>query len=682
MGHYSKKVPTLVSNTMSNADELSRWILDWNGIQYADQRHAPGLHVGPSNEAAGVADGIANNPVLVTTDAVVSGKDGVLRYMEARCAPDRRLLPEDPQRREQAEELFAYFWRELWRPVGRYVYAKLLPHRACIAPLMTRGVPWSERLIVTAFYGILAGRIAKGLELDAYRPEEVLDRIERVFDRVEQLLSDGRRYLTGDTLTVADMMFATNAAPLVLPPEFRGSIARLEDLPEELRRTVVELQGRGAGQFALRIYRDHRPPLCDQDGLPKEPGLLAKLRARIAGPWLGRALWAWIYAYAGRMLPVLTIGRTAVVNEYALVTRVLDQDRDFTIAEINADNMASLSVPFFLGMDRSPEHDREFSMTTGVVQPGDLERIRALVRRIAREQIELAREFRRIDVVTSLAEVVMVRVLRDYLGVRGPTEAAMKRWMRVLFWDLFVNPGRDEAVHRAALEAAEQLRLHLEGLIAERRRVLDGRPEAGPDNLLDRMILRRREPGYEWLDDDAVRRNISGLIIGALPTNSKAIVLVLDELLDRPEELLRAKEAAARGDVETVHHFAYEALRFNPHNPVIARFSPAAQLLRDSDGRTHAIKAGSTVLVGLSAAMFDPSHYPDPERFDPGRALGSYLHFGRGYHECFGRHINAIVISEVTAAVLELDDLRRAPGRAGRVIYEGPFPNNFLLTFD
>ncbi len=682
MSEYSKKVPTLVSNTISNADELSRWVLDLNGIPYIDERHAPGLHIKLSNRAAGVTDGISNNPVLVTTDAVVSQKDGVFRYLEARCAPGKRLCPDQPDRRDLTEELFKYFWDELWRPVGRYVYAKMLPHRKYTAPLMRERVPFTEKFIVTFFYGLLARRIASGLELDKYRPEGELEKIKRVFARVEELLGDGRRYLTGATLTIADMMFAVNSAPVILPAEFGGSMAKIHSVPDDLRRQILEFQNTVAGQFAIRIYREHRPPGCDQGQLPEEPGCLARMKDYFAKLFFGRRFRIWLFSLANRRMPVFKFGARVYVNKHDLVTGLLDRDRDFTIREINRDRMAALSVAFFLGMDRSPEHDREHTITRSVVHDGDGAKIRKLLRESAGEQIELARDFKRIDVVSSLAEVVMVRLLRDYFGVDGPDETTMKSWMRILFWDLFLNQDDNQKIHRRALRAGAALKDHLERTIARRKRALQDDSDALADTLLDRMIRKQREPGNEWFDDDTIRRNISGLIIGALPTNSKAVVLVLDELLERPEELRRAAEAATQGDMKAVHQYAYEALRFNPHNPAIARFAEDDQSLEGAGGKTYKIRAKSVVIAGLSPAMFDPETFPRPGQFDCQRDLNSYMHFGYGFHECYGTYINAMAIPEMTAAVLKLKNLKRAPGRAGRGLYEGPFPNNFVLTFD
>jgi len=39
-------------------------------------------------------------------------------------------------------------------------------------------------------------------------------------------------------------------------------------------------------------------------------------------------------------------------------------------------------------------------------------------------------------------------------------------------------------------------------------------------------------------------------------------------------------------------------------------------------------------------------------------------------------------VPELAAAVLRLKNLRRAPGKDGRVAYVGPFPEHFSVEFD
>jgi glutathione S-transferase len=75
---------------------------------------------------------------------------------------------------------------------------------------------------------------------------------------VDARLADGRRYLVGDRFSLSDMAFANALAPLVLPPGYGGPLPSFAEMPPEVQSVVTEMQGHPAGQFALRIYRDHR----------------------------------------------------------------------------------------------------------------------------------------------------------------------------------------------------------------------------------------------------------------------------------------------------------------------------------------------------------------------------------------------------------------------------------------
>jgi cytochrome P450 len=85
--------------------------------------------------------------------------------------------------------------------------------------------------------------------------------------------------------------------------------------------------------------------------------------------------------------------------------------------------------------------------------------------------------------------------------------------------------------------------------------------------------------------------------------------------------------------------------------------------------------------VATLSAMFDPEVFIEPQVFRADREV-EYLHFGYGMHRCFGRAINGVQIPELVATLVRLPNLRRAPGHAGRIAYDGPFPERLVLEFD
>lgn len=366
-----------------------------------------------------------------------------------------------------------------------------------------------------------------------------------------------------------------------------------------------------------------------------------------------------------RKLPVLTFGGTAIVCRHRDVVEVLSKDEAFTIAEINGKRMERVSGPFVLGMDRSPQHDFELQAIRDVFHPGDLETIRRIVRREGEDLLRRAERFGRINVAGSYCRVVATRVVAEYFGVPGPTEATLATWMRWLFRDVFLNAGEDPVVRKGADQSASELRAYLEREIVARK-------GGTADDLLSRLIR------AGTLDDDAVRRNITGIVVGAVDTTTTAASNVILELLDNPLALQCASDAAHSGDFDQLRKCCYEALRFRPQTLALLRYSQRNARL--SSGSK--IRARSNVALLTLSAMFDPEAFPNPDGFDPNRPEGDYLHFGHGLHPCYGRLINGVMIPELVGLLVIKPKLRHPSGQDAEVIFDGPFPERLMVDFE
>src|SRR3954454_25378303 len=381
-----------------------------------------------------------------------------------------------------------------------------------------------------------------------------------------------------------------------------------------------------------------------------------------------------------RFVPVLSIGRVVLVTRHADVVDVLERDEDFTIAEVNAATMDRIDGPFILGLDRSELFTRERAILQGCVHPSDPERIRGFVMATAAELVGAAASRGRIDVVQDLARPAATRLVVSYFGVPGPDEATMMRWMRILFWEAFMNSGGDLSVRRAGVQAAAELHSYVDELIAAERTALDGGRER-PDTMLTRLIRAQADPATR-LSDEGVRRNICGVIVGAVDTTSKATAQLVDQLLRHEGALQKAQLAARDGDMQVVAQYTFEALRFNPLNPVLVRHVARDAVIAEGPRHRRPVTSGQTVYAAVLPAMFDGAVFDDPETFRHDRIPAADLNFGYGMHSCFGRYVNHIQIPDLVAALLRCDGLRRAPGREGRLEYEGPFPDRLLVDVD
>ena len=121
-----------------------------------------------------------------------------------------------------------------------------------------------QRALLAAFRPVLAFAVRRMLGVTPARAAKAWERTRETFDDVDRLLADGRRYLTGETLTFADITFASMAALAVLPPEYPGNrlsgrrMAITDIGNPAWRAEVEELRSRPAGQFVLRLYREER----------------------------------------------------------------------------------------------------------------------------------------------------------------------------------------------------------------------------------------------------------------------------------------------------------------------------------------------------------------------------------------------------------------------------------------
>jgi cytochrome P450 len=370
--------------------------------------------------------------------------------------------------------------------------------------------------------------------------------------------------------------------------------------------------------------------------------------------------------------PIVSLpGGVTIVALNEDVKEVLGDPARFT-ADLYGPKMEAVTGPFILGVDDVPLYHHDHAALDRAVTREDLPLLAERMYETAQGLVAARRDDGEIDVVTQLADPAIDSAIAAYFGTPGPDPETHARWARNIFQELFINVGNLPTVRERALADAAQWRVHLDGLIDARKRRLQAGEDL-PDDVLTRL-LRFQDAGEPNLHDIAIRHNILGNITGWIPTISNAFARIVDELLEREDELAGAQAAARAGDRELVAAYCFEASRFNPQNFALLRYVPKDAVIAAGTDRETTVKAGSTVFAATLSAMHDERAIEEPDAFRTDRPWSDYMLFGHGLHTCYGQQIVRAQLPAMAHALFEGPRLRRARGRDGKLRFEGPYP--------
>lgn len=253
--------PRLHTISFSHYAEKVRWALDRLGVEYVEVPNVGILGVLLTGRTVPWLE-------LPPGHTRISDSARILRFLWGEYAgrlPGERTWFLEPT--PAALELEARFDRRLGIDVRVWAYAHLLRDRTLTLRawgIEEPAIPaWQRAVLAAAMPGLrFATRRMLGVTPD--RAERALARTSEAFDEVDRILADGRPYLTGATLTFADLAFASLGALAVLPPEYpggrlRGGRIALADVTDPAWRAQVEaFRARPAGRFILELYRRER----------------------------------------------------------------------------------------------------------------------------------------------------------------------------------------------------------------------------------------------------------------------------------------------------------------------------------------------------------------------------------------------------------------------------------------
>jgi cholest-4-en-3-one 26-monooxygenase len=179
--------------------------------------------------------------------------------------------------------------------------------------------------------------------------------------------------------------------------------------------------------------------------------------------------------------------------------------------------------------------------------------------------------------------------------------------------------------------------------------------------------LKRREPGddvitqlvqaTDVISEDELMGNMALLASGAAESTRTALSHGMHELMRNPEQMVWLRERA-----DNIPDTAVQE--------IVRIAAPFTHLVRTatSDHELHGkeIKEGDIVLMLFAAGNFDERAFDEPNTFNLAREKNPHLSFGRGPHQCLGKHVASL---EMKILLEELLQRTKDIQPAGDIVY-------------
>jgi cytochrome P450 len=263
--------------------------------------------------------------------------------------------------------------------------------------------------------------------------------------------------------------------------------------------------------------------------------------------------------------------------------------------------------------------------------------------------------------VRQLAVAIALHVaIRVVFSVSDPSRreeytSAIQALMRANTAPLMLVPAlRRSLCGRGPWARLLRLRDQLDGLLSDDMKARAGTGLLAGD-MLDMLMSATDEQG-ERRSEQEMHDQLRTLLAAGHETSATALTWALYHIFQ--DDSVRARLEAEISGCETPLDIAglpylgaviRETLRMHPPVPIVLR-----RLTTPLAVGGVSCEAGDIVGVGLYSLHFNPSIWPDPDRFDPDRFIGrkhspfEYAPFGGGYRRCLGA---AFAVNELAVAI-------------------------------
>lgn len=303
-----------------------------------------------------------------------------------------------------------------------------------------------------------------------------------------------------------------------------------------------------------------------------------------------------------------------------------------TVLELMGSDLANTSMIIFMD---PPDHDSLRALVSRAFTPRRVSALEERIRAVCASLLDPYVGSGSFDFVQDFGAQLPSTVISMLLGVPDSERKEVLHHIDTVF---HIEPGVG-MVNDTSIGAQIWLMEYITAKLAERR----ARPE---DDLFTGLVqaeIRDETGGTRRLTDMEAAAFANLLISAGTETVARLLgwaAVVLDRHPDQRAELA--------ADRTLVPNAVEELLRYEAPSPVQGRWTSEPVELHGT-----VVPAESKVLLITGSAGRDERRYPDPERFDIHRDLGSHVSFGFGIHFCLGAALarleGRIALEEVLA---------------------------------
>ena len=274
--------------------------------------------------------------------------------------------------------------------------------------------------------------------------------------------------------------------------------------------------------------------------------------------------------------------------------------------------------PAMLSMD-GDKHRSQRGVMNKAFTPRMVKHLEEKFREYAINIVDAALEKGTFNFVTDIGHAMPMEALGDVLGVPRGQRPQFFEWV-----DTFAAPfdTRITPSFEYVLNAIGAL-LNYSVELAELKRNEPG------DDVITQMV----QAGLEVVSEDELMGNVALLASGAAESTRSALSHGMHELMRNPGQMAWLRERADDIPATAIQE-------------IVRIASPFTHLVRtatrDHELQGQQIKEGDIVLMLFVAGNFDERAFDEPNTFNLARENNPHLSFGRGPHQCLGKHVASL----------------------------------------